>query len=310
MKKWNKLKPNDLIDVIAPGYPVEQEVLEKSAQALEDLGYRVRVPKNLLQPDYFHSNSDLNRFSHLKAALTAKDSAAIWCLRGGYGSNRLIPYLEKLKQPKLNKLFIGISDVTSLHLFLNQKWKWSTLHGTLLDRLGKKTLPKEILTETLDVLTGNSDEVIFSNLVAINTAAKKVKDLKGTVVGGNFIVLQTSLGTKTQINLKKKFLFIEEYGERGYRIDRTFEHFKQAGAFRDCLGVLIGQFVGGNELDGSSRIQEAVSRFALENPQLPVFTGVESGHGERLRPLPFNTEAKIIRNKDLFNLHVKTGCKG
>jgi muramoyltetrapeptide carboxypeptidase len=310
MKKWLPLIKGDIIDIIAPGYTVESEVITQSVQALEKMGYIARVPQDFQKPEYFHSNSDKTRFQHLKKSLLAKDSRAIWCLRGGYGSNRLIPFLQKMKIPAKNKLLIGVSDVTSLHLFLNQKWKWSTLHGTLLDRLGKGTLPADILAETMDVITGEKTNISFSGLKPLNKAAEKVKSLKGSVLGGNFVVLQTSLGTDYQINLKNKFLFIEEYGERGYRVDRMLEHFKQARVFeKGCLGVLVGQIVGGNEADGTNRVTEAIQRFADENIKIPVWSGLESGHGERLRPLPLGTEVRLVKKKDIFQLEAQTGCK-
>jgi muramoyltetrapeptide carboxypeptidase len=310
MLQWIKLKPKDTIDIIAPGYPFETEVLNKSILALERIGYNVRVPDNLLKEEYFHSNSDSNRFAHLKKALLSPDSSAVWCIRGGYGSNRLIPHLLKIKKPNRSKLFIGISDVTSIHLFLNQKWKWPTLHAALLDRIAKDSLPTDVLKETLDIISGEKSQITFSNLKLINSSVKIAKKITAPIVGGNLVVLQTSIGTYYQLNLKNKFLFIEEFGERGYRIDRILEHFKQAGLFKECKGLLLGQFIGGEEPNGALRINEALERFAKENPKLPIISGVESGHGERLRALPFGTNSILSRiSENNFEIKIATGCR-
>jgi len=330
MKKWPKLVTGDVIDVIAPGYAVTPATVEKSIQALQELGYTPRVPKDLLAGNddtpYFHSNTDPIRFRHLQKALFAKDSKAIWCLRGGYGSNRLIPMLAKLKAPAHNKVFIGISDVTSLHVFLNQKWQWVTLHASLLDRLAKNRLPAPVRAETLAVLRGENQQTSFS-LQPLNAAARKKKTLHGEIVGGNLTVLQSTLGTPWSVKGKGRFLFLEDTGERGYRIDRMLEHFRQANVLAACRGILFGQFIGGDEPDLSdavdsegsrrigirtvppSRVTEAIERFALENPKIPVWSGIESGHGETLRPVAFGSQAQVVHKGNSIELHVETGSR-
>ncbi|MCK6600046.1 MAG: LD-carboxypeptidase, partial [Bdellovibrionaceae bacterium] len=81
------------------------------------------------------NSSDRNiRFDYLKLALEEEQSDVIWCLRGGYGSIHLLPLLDSLKKPKKKKLLIGLSDITSLHIYLQQRWGWSTLHASHLDR--------------------------------------------------------------------------------------------------------------------------------------------------------------------------------
>ncbi len=105
--------------------------------------------------------------------------------------------------------------------------------------------------------------------------------------------MQSSLGTPFQINLKNKFLFIEDLGERGYRVDRMLEHFRQAGVFKDCLGLLVGEFQGGHEPQTeNSKVHQVIEHFAATN-LIPVWSGVPAGHGENQWPLFFQTEVKI-----------------
>ncbi len=136
MKRWPKLKPGDVVDVVAPGWKCSPKDLKLALEELKSWQLTPRVPKNIFAKESLFSNSDQERFMQLKRALLAKDSQAVWCLRGGYGSIRLIPYLAKLKKPSFCKAFLGLSDITSLHLFLNQYWNWSTIHGPLLERHG------------------------------------------------------------------------------------------------------------------------------------------------------------------------------
>jgi len=294
---WNPIQTGDIIDIICPGYAVTDEVLSKSVAVIESWGYRARVPDELLKPEFFHSNSDAKRFAHLKTAITSKDSSAIWCLRGGYGSNRLIPSLAKIRRPLRSKVLIGISDITSIHSFLNQKWGWPTLHASLVDRIAKGNLPDVHLQETLRCLTGEQ-KTVEHKLSALNEAAKKAVVRKGMVRGGNLTTLQSLIGTPWNPHFKNCFLFLEDLGERGYRVDRMLEHLIQAGALNGCQGVVFGHFTGGEELnaDGSrglSRVPEALQRFALYQKKIPVWQGVQSGHDIDLRPVPLQTPAVL-----------------
>ncbi len=312
MQKWEKLNPGDVIDIIAPGYATKPETVELAKEFLRSRNYVPRVPDDLLSPQYFHSNSDAVRLRHVKEALKAKDSKAVWCLRGGYGTNRLLPELARLQAPKKAKIFIGISDVTSLHLFLNQSWKWCTLHATLLDRPAEKRIDAKIVNETFDILSGERREISFAGLRALNPKAVKVARKKAVLVGGNLTTLQSAIGTPWSIKTAGRFLFLEDLGERGYRIDRMLEHLKQAGRLKSCAGILLGQFVGGDEPTSQNgvavnRVNEALQRFADENPSLPVWSGVESGHGDILRALPLGTSAMVKQVNGVITLSVETG---
>jgi muramoyltetrapeptide carboxypeptidase len=297
MGGWKPLQKGDLVDLIAPGYAVEPDKVQSGVRALEAWGLRVRSPEELIRPFYFHAQTDEKRLAFTQKAFFAKDSAAVWSVRGGYGSNRLIPGLLKKKAPARAKLFVGISDVTTLHLLLNQNWKWPSLHGPLLDRLGSGTLPPEFSEECRALVFGELREARFAGLEPMNAAAMKRKKIEGRVVGGNLTVLQSALSTRIQPKLKDRILFLEDIGERGYRIDRMLEQFKQAGLFEKCAAVVFGHFLGGQEpnLDGASYIPFALERFA-EQIQVPVWQGLPVGHGEHQRALPLGTPAVLQKN--------------
>lgn len=303
MNLWPPLQAGDVVDVISPGSASPLEQLDKSKKFLTSWGLIPRIPAGLMAPHYFHSNDDEHRFEFLKAALLS-DSKLIWCLRGGYGSNRLLPRLAKMKKPKTRKLLLGLSDVSSLHVFLNQEWKWPTIHGPLLDRFAlDKVGPKE-KAEMKQVLFGRQTEIVFTGLHAMNKAAEKVKRLKAPMTGGNLLTLESAIGTPWEVDLKGKFLFLEEVGERGYRVDRMFEHFEQAKILKGCKGVFIGDFTGGEEADGTSMVKPAIRRWA-ESAKVPVWKGVPCGHDEIQRPVIFGSPVELIR-KNGFELRAST----
>ncbi len=287
------LVQGDLIDIVAPGSASDAALILRACAVLQSWGYQTRVPADLIMPDLFLSNSDQYRFTSLKNALIATDSKAIWCVRGGYGSLRLLPHLNKLKKPKQKKLLIGFSDITSIQLFLTQNWNWPSLHGPLLDRLGAESLQPENLHELRSLLNGSQSETEFSKLKPINAAAKKGKLIEGTISGGNLMVSTSTLGTVNQISSNGKILFFEELSERGYRIDRCLQQMNQAGVFKNASAIIFGDFLKCHEPNGEDLSLPTLEKF-FKDHKIPAFVGVELGHGSIQRPIFFNTKAKIF----------------
>ncbi len=203
-KKSNALQSGDIIDVIAPGFACALEDVEKVRIFLEEKGFKPRIPKDIIEDHPLFSNRDEKRIQMLIRAIKAKDSKAIWCLRGGYGSNHLLPALKKIKKQS-PKLMIGISDITSLHGFLIQNWNWKGLHGPLLDRLGKGQVPKAVEEELMEVLHGDLPEVIFKDLIPMNKKAQSKKKIMASVIGGNLKVVEGHVGTKDAFNFSVVF---------------------------------------------------------------------------------------------------------
>lgn len=258
---------------------------------LRGLGVKPRVPRTIFGKDLLCANSDARRLAHLRRALEAPDSACVWCIRAGYGAIRLIEPLRRMRPPRRPKLFVGYSDATTLHFLLNQHWGWPSLHGPLLDRLGRGPVPPDELEELRDVLFGSRRSVTFESLTPLNTAARRRQVVRSRVFGGNLSILQTLLGTPLQRS-PRRILFLEDVGERGYRIDRMLQHLAQAGALRGAQAIVFGAFIGGGEADGRNLIPQVLQRFAREQ-RMPVLQGMLAGHGEHQRPVFFNTAAEL-----------------
>jgi len=306
-KKIQCLAPGDVVDIVAPGFSPRPEEVQGAVQLLKEWGYQPRLPEDLIENHFLHSNSDEKRFYFLKKALLAKDSRFVWCLRGGYGSNRLWPYLKKMKKPAQAKILIGLSDITSLHHFLNQFWQWPSLHGAHLDRLGLKKSPEPVVKELKDLLEGRVFKTEFSDLKPMNSRAEKLKKIKSQVVGGNLVTLQSSIGTPTEIKLDGRILFLEEIGERAYRIDRVLVHLQQSGLLKKASAIIFGEFFQCAEKNGEALYLEVLKRFSAE-VKLPVFQGLETGHGEVQRPLFMGTPA-VLQGGRSGSLVVDSGVK-
>jgi muramoyltetrapeptide carboxypeptidase len=311
VKKWPALKKGDIVDVIAPGSPCDLENLEKGMLILRAWGLEARRAEPIFGRDVTCSNTDDERWQQLRYALTNRESRAVWCARGGYGSNRLVPMLAKLKPPRNvePKLFIGFSDITSLHVFLNQKWRWPTVHGAMLDRMGRGLIPSEDLELARELYFGEKTKVVYRDLKPLNRAAEKSGRIRGPVTGGNLMTLQSTVGTLAPWSTAGRIVFLEEVDERGYRVDRLLEHLRQSGQFAKARALVLGPFIGGDEANGSNRVWPVVERFA-GLLKIPVYSGVPAGHGVLQRPVPLETQAQLVYSPNLGGtLTIESGCQ-
>jgi muramoyltetrapeptide carboxypeptidase len=300
-KSWSFLSPDDTVEIIAPASHSPLNKFDDGIKWVEQAGLKPHVPHDIVKTDLFFAAPLEVQLKHLKDALKS-DAKAIWCLRGGYGSMRLIPHLLKMHPPKKPKLFIGFSDITALHLFFIQKWNWPVIHGRTISQMNPEhagSPDRKLLT---DVIFGKETNHTFKKLIPLNSAAKTQKEISGTITGGNLRILQSSLGTSWELNAKGKILFIEDVAERGYSVDRMLEQLFQAKIIDKGLKALVfGDFTEGQEKDGKDLTLDAMERFA-KRVSYPVLRGLPAGHGHELNyPVPFNTKCtlKLGRSAEL-----------
>lgn len=291
-KPWQPLKPGTIVDIIAPGFATAKEDLATVYEVLNRWDLIPHIPEDIYGTDLICANSDAKRFSLLKYALFNQESKAIWSIKGGYGSARLIPDLNTLSPPAHVKLFMGFSDITALHLFLQKQWHWQTLHSAGPPRQATSELVDSgHIRELKNIIFGQQKNLQY-DLRPLNTAAQNYSIIEATITGGNLSLVQTSIGTPWQVDAVDKILFLEEVNERAYRIDRMLNHLKQANIFNNVKAILLGDFTGGQEANGTSLIEPVLSRFAAET-SVPIFACPGIGHGKTNRSLPFGVKVKL-----------------
>lgn len=302
------LQPGDIVDIVAPGSGASRVQLLAAQEFLKSWGLEPRTPKGVIRAKGYlaHSylaHSDEQRFLFLKEALTSSSSKAVWCLRGGYGSLRLLPFLQKMRKPKRTKIFLGLSDITSLQSFFYQNWQWTTLHAPLLERMGSgdftSRVQRELKTLLLQSSKGRLSSLIHRSLKPLNEEARASRVLRAPLVGGNLVVATSSLGTPWQMQVKGKIVFFEEVGERGYRVDRLLQQWLHSGEIQKAKAVVFGDFSGGQESDGRLLWRQALRDFAQSMPK-PVLTGVGCGHGKEQRPLILGHPYQLHLEKNSF----------
>lgn len=306
-----------IVDIIAPSSLCELKEIKQSIEYVKLLGLTPRYNKQLLiKPKaLLCSQTVLQKEAEFKKVLQLKDSNIIWCLRGGYGSLKLLPFLSKLKKPKKKKILIGYSDITALHYFFNQKWKWPSLHFSGIAELSTFFYKnKQHRKGYVKLLSAMSKGVVeYKNLTLLNAEVfkkqnvkqlgiKKIKNtftIKSVVVGGNLCTLTSLLGAKYLQSSKisvpsfSSILFLEDVNEPAYKIDRMLYQLKLAGYFKNIKAIVFGDLTEGS-LE-KNKIKGILLEFA-KSLQVPVVCGLKVGHGELNSPLPLMSSAELNFN--------------
>jgi muramoyltetrapeptide carboxypeptidase len=280
------LLKNNKITVVAPASGIDSNLL---ANLRNITALQLNIDNNCFNGKAsFHSADNETRFLCLKNAIFAQDNNVIWTLRGGYGSAKLIPQLQLLAKPEKEKLFIGFSDMTALHLFFTQEWGWKTIHGNGIAEILKPDKERQNFSKIAKIISGASKQARISGLIPYNTVAKSSKQISGKLTGGNLTIVQTSIGTSWQIQTVGKILFLEDTDFQPYRLDRVLYHLQQAGLLDNVTAIIFGTFGSDN-----SNILSVLGNFAA-TLNIPVFKSNRFGHGKINDPIIYNCQSKIL----------------
>lgn len=292
-----KLKSGDIVDIIAPSSAPKNKKWKKGIQILQGWGLKVRLAHNALSPWLFHSHNNSRRSHFLNQAFLRKDSSAVWMLRGGYGMQKLLPSFTKhYSKPTPKKIFIGYSDGTALHLFLNGR-KQKTLHAPTIGEL--PDLSKKELAHLKNILFGLKKEVNFKKLDLITKSKKR--NIKADIIGGNLSILSSSIGTPWFPSLKSHFLFIEDINEEDYKIDRMLFHLLHSGVLKGVKALLFGPFP-----PLKYQVLKNILKAFYSACPIPMVFGLPCGHKTLSSyALPLKSPAELILQKDKAELKIK-----
>jgi muramoyltetrapeptide carboxypeptidase len=302
---WQALKPGDTIRIIAPGSKTQSswEDLQSSCDFLRSLKLNPVFSKKIFTDGkepvsgfYNFANSDEKRYEDFVDAFES-DAQAVWCFRGGYGSDRVLTQILKnnFKPQGAPKLFLGFSDITNFHSYINARWDWSTLHAASMYQLGQNKIQIEDVEFTRDIVFGNINEINLT-LVPLNAPAREARTVHGQISGGNLTVLQAALCTGWQMETKDKIVLFEDWGEMPYRVARMLQQFSASDQFAEAQAVIFGDFfstkITGDDETIAAAMDAALQEFA-ESCALPVLRYTGIGHGSKNFPLPLATQTRL-----------------
>ncbi|MEG0136914.1 MAG: LD-carboxypeptidase [Cetobacterium sp.] len=286
------LKKGDLIGLVAPASYMDEEKLKSAIKNIESLGYKVRVGESVKNRWHSFAGEDFARAKDLNTFFRDKDIKAIMCVRGGYGSIRLLNLLDYDMIKKNPKIFIGYSDITSIHMALYKKCNMMTYHGPMAVSNLSGEYNKDTLKHFLEVVT---EDKIIRKLENFGKELKFFNDksCEGIVVGGNLATLISNIGTEYDLDYTDKILFLEDIGENTYKIDRMLWHLKNLGIFDQVAGILLGDFSDCEKSGENDMELEEVFSSHFNGYDKPVCYNFQSGHCTPMQTLILGCNLKI-----------------
>lgn len=289
--KPTALRPGDAIRVLSLASPVKPEPLRKGCDELARLGFVAKADDaTVLARESYFAGSAACRKAALEHALSEPETRAIFCSRGGYGSNYL---LDELKMPAGRaKILLGSSDITSLQIFLWQKFGWVTFYGPMVASNfchGAGAAHGYDRESLMHAVTDAQDGYSFN----LQGESLSPDDVEGVLLGGCLTLIETSLGTPWELDTRGAILVIEDRGMKPYQVDRALMHLQQAGKFDGLAGIVLGDFPDCQAADGDETVRD-VARRILEPLKLPLVWGAPIGHTERAAlTVPLGVRARL-----------------
>lgn len=268
--------------IVAPAGPFDPVAFEKGVTWLRER-YEITYDPDIFSRTGFFAGSDDRRLNELLAAIEDPKIDGILCARGGYGTTRLLPKIDVEQIRSANKTIAGFSDITALHAAWARAGVRS-IHAPMVSTLG--SAPEQIQQTWIQSVESTGEN--YSQHLDPIVCGKA----QGRLFGGNLAVLCSLLGTPFTPPLDDIILFIEDVGERPYRIDRLLTSMKQAGWFEKISGLILGQFTEGEP--GTDKVTlDEVFECHFDTASFPVLRGMSSGHITDNFPLTFGAEARI-----------------
>lgn len=294
--KPSHLKKGDLIGLISPAStPDNLERINEGVKYFERLGYRVKVGKNVGKYRGYLAGTDEERLEDLHSMFVDKDVKAIFCVRGGYGTIRLLDKINFNLIKKNPKIFVGYSDITALQLAIFQKTGLVTFSGPMaaVDFAGEvNQFTEEVFWR---MVTSTKPIGKFKNPEGERICCLNKGEAKGILLGGNLSLVVSLLGTPYLPKFEKAILFLEEVEEKPYRIDRFFAQMKLAKIFDKVSGIVLCNFTDCEETDPNKKslsLNDVIGDY-FEKLNKPVVYNLVYGHINPKNTIPIGVKASI-----------------
>ena len=285
-----RLKTGDTISIVAPGSPIKvRDALDQGIDTLQKMGFHVRADERILQSHRYLAGDDAARAEELMLAFEDPSVQAIIALRGGYGCARLIPLLMEKRLRHYPKIFMGFSDLTTLHLFFRRRFGWITVHGPMAATPALGAITDDQKQHLLSLWTDPDYRPVLS-FPQLQTWTPGVAE--GTLIGGCLSVIVASIGTPYEIKTEGKILFLEDHGEPPYRLDRMLTHLSLSGKLQNLAGLLLGSFLDcdpeRDDYTAMDTLRDIVTRL-----EVPTIANFPAGHGQDNWAIPLGAKVRI-----------------
>lgn len=286
------LQKGDTVAIVSTARKNLEDNLKPSVDLLKSWGLEVKTGKTIGLDNHQLAGTDLERAEDFQEMLDNPNIKAIWCVRGGYGTVRIIDLLNFDTFKKNPKWIVGFSDVTVLHSHLNMLG-FQSIHATMPISIArasfeaKETLRKSLFGEKL------------SYTIPFDTKNKLGK-ANGELIGGNLSILYSLFGSPSAIDCTDKILFLEDLDEYLYHIDRMMMNLKRNGCLESIKGVVVGSMtkMRDNEIPWGKNALEIIEDVTKEY-NIPIIYNFPAGHIQDNRALIFGRQVSLeVSQKD------------
>jgi len=292
MRKPRALSPGDRLAVVSPASPFNREEFDRGVDEIRRLGFEPVYDESVFARQRYVSGSAAVRAAAIHGAWRDPSIAGLIAVRGGYGSAQVLPLLDRDEAGRARKPFIGYSDVTAMLTFLTLGCDLVAFHGPML--AGRLSRGAEGYDERslLDALCRREP---MGELAAPALESIRPGEAAGPLLGGTLTQLLASLGTPFAFAPPNEYvLFLDEVGERPYRLDRMVTQLRQAGLLARATAIVVGELPKCDEPSGDPTARDVIADLFADFPG-PVVIGFPSGHTvSPAMTLPFGVACRVI----------------
>ena len=283
------LRQGDKIGIIAPASSFNRDAFLAGCDRLRQMGYEPVYSQEIFERDLYFAGTVERRAHEFHEFWRREDIAALICVRGGYGSNYLLEKIDYGMLAEHPKILLGCSDITSMLTAIHDRTGLIVFHGPMV--------AKDIADGTFDQsswnnsLTGIAEWDVPANGVEVLRAGTA----RGKLYGGCLSMLVASLGTPYEIQTNDAILFIEDIGEKPFRIDRMLTQLRLAGKLEKVRGFVFGEMLDCAPPKGETYTLQQVIMRVLATYNVPIVYGLKSGHvtGGNIT-LPIGVQAELV----------------
>jgi muramoyltetrapeptide carboxypeptidase len=295
MLKPRALRPGDRVAVVAPASTFNREEFDRGIAELSRLGFEPVYDDSVFVRQRYVAGPAETRAAAIVKAWEDPAVAALIAVRGGYGSSQVLPLLDREQARRACKSFIGYSDLTAMLTFLTIGCGLVSFHGPMLDRRlsrGADGYDRDSFTRAL------CRPEPIGELAPAGLETIRCGEASGTLVGGTLTQLLASLATPFAFDPPPGYvLFLDEVGERPYRLDREVTQLQQAGLLARAAAVVIGELPNCDEPGGDPTARAVMADLFADFPG-PVIIGFPSGHTTGpVVTLPFGVSCRVIADR-------------
>ena len=281
------LSAGDKIGVVATAKKVNKENTLKGIEILKKWGLKVKIGRHVFHSFHQFAGTDEQRAEDLQKMINNPDIKAIFMVRGGYGSTRIIDQINFHSLNTNPKWICGFSDITAFHLHLF-KLGITSIHSPMPSFF--HTLSEKSLHRFKDLIFGKKPQYNIKN-----HKLNRPGVATGKLTGGNLSIICHTIGTKSEIDTSDQILFIEDIGEQLYNLDRMIVQLKRAGYLKNLAGLIVGQFsdMKDNEDEFGYDANEIIYSHTKDY-DYPIGFNFPIGHTSENYAIPVGIEAKLI----------------